>query len=83
MNAYSEIKDEVISLIKQSLNLHEVEVTEQSKIADLSEDSIQLFELLLTFERTYQTETAYEDIVRLHTVADIITYIERVKYSAV
>ncbi len=78
MKEYQDIKEEVIRLISDTLNIPSESVTETSAIADLSADSIQLFELLLAFERTYQVETSYDDIIGLRTVGDIILYIKRV-----
>ncbi len=72
------IKDEVIQLIANTLSISPQSITEASGIADLSADSIQLFELLLAFERTYRIETSYDDIMGLRTVGDIILYITRV-----
>lgn len=81
MKSYAEIKDEVVALIAQSLGMDAQTITEESGIADLSKDSIQLFELLLAFERVYDTKATYEDVVRLNTVRDIIEYVSKIKYS--
>lgn len=78
MKDYQDLREEVIRLISETLNISPDVITETSAIADLSADSIQLFELLLAFERTYQVETSYDDIVGLRTVGDIVLYIKRV-----
>lgn len=76
MKHREEIESEVRTLIASTLSLNDAEITVESIIADLSADSIQLFELLIAFEKFYGIETAYEDIVALRTVNDIIDYIQ-------
>jgi len=82
MKNYQQIKDEVIKIISDTLNISHMEISEKSSISDLSEDSIHLFGLLIAFEKTYGIETTYEDIVRLHSVGDIVEYVQRVKFTA-
>lgn len=81
MKSYAEIAGEVRSFIARALNMATEGVVEESVIADLSADSIQLFELLLAFEKEYEVETVYEDVVKLHTVRDVVEYVGRVKYG--
>lgn len=81
MKSYAEIAGEVQALIACALNISTERVLEESVIADLSADSIQLFELLLAFEKEYEVETAYDDVVKLHTVRDVVEYVGRVKYG--
>lgn len=81
MKDYQEIKEEVMGVVALTLNIAPDTISEESDITDLSEDSIQLFELLLAFEKKYEVATSYDDIAKLHTVGDIVRYVERVKYS--
>lgn len=81
MKTKDEILKEIREVIVGALNVNEDAITEDTKIADLSEDSIQLFELLLAFERKYATETTYEDVVKLHTVGDIVLHITNTFYA--
>jgi len=81
MKTYQEISEEVRKIIADALHCPVEQVTESSVIADLSADSIQLFELLLAFEKAYGIETSYDDVVKLHTVEDVVKYVKRVKYS--
>ena len=69
------IKGDAYALIAETLGISPEVITDESKINDLSEDSIKLFELLLAFEKRYQIKTSYEDIIRLVTVGDIISYL--------
>ena len=81
MKDYQEIKEEVISLIASTLSISEGGVREEATLADLTEDSIQLFEVLLAFEKKYDIETAYDDVVQLHTVGDVVHYVQKMMYS--
>jgi acyl carrier protein len=75
MKTRIEIFDEIQEVIATSLKIPQQTIADDTKIADLTEDSIQLFELLLSFEKKYQMETTYEDVVKLNTVGDIVTYV--------
>lgn len=81
MKTRDEILIEIKGIIATSLNIPIETITEDSRIEELSVDSIQLFELLLAFEKAYTIETTYEDVVQLHTVRDIVDYAERTVYK--
>jgi acyl carrier protein len=81
MKTLDAVREEAYAVIAEALNISAVTIRDDALVADLSADSIQLFELLLAFERFYEIETAYDDVVRLHTVGDIVEYIGRVKYG--
>lgn len=81
MKPREDIQNEVTDLIARTLNLDATTMTEADRINELSPDSIRLFGLLLAFESHYDIETAYDDIVVLNTVGDIVSYIAKVKYG--
>lgn len=81
MKSRDEVLDEVKTLIAETFALDPETLAPENKIAELSKDSIQLFELLLAFEKHYEMETTYDDVVRLHTIDDIVEYLMRVKYG--
>lgn len=76
-----EIRDEVITIIARVCAVPTAQIQETDQIDTLSADSIQLFELLLAFEKFYEIETAYDDVLALETVGDIIAYVRRVVYK--
>lgn len=80
MKSYREVYEEVNQLISQKLHLPQHNLTEATAVIDLTADSIQLFELLTTFEQHYRLETTYNEVVNLHTVGDIARYIAKHKY---
>jgi acyl carrier protein len=81
MKSENEIKVEVKNLIAEVIGIPSEEVSIEHKIEDLSDDSIQLFQLLVAFEKFYQTEASYEEVMKLETVGDIVSYVERVIYK--
>lgn len=66
----------MLQIIADVVNTPLEKITLQSKIEELTSDSIQLFELILAFEREFKAEADYTDLMAIETVADIITYLE-------
>lgn len=77
----SEISDEVYIVIAQICGMPKETIRETDLIDTLSADSIQLFELLLAFEKKYGIEAVYDDVLQLETVGDITSYVTRVVYK--
>lgn len=75
----NKIIEEAISLIGKVLGVSKESIKSSDKIIDLCKDSIQLFELIVAFENTFNIETTYKDLVNLETVQDIIDYLKRYK----
>jgi acyl carrier protein len=71
------IEEHVLSIIVDVLSVDPQNVQPDKKIADLTTDSIQLFELLLALERTFNSKAKYEDIVQIQTVQDIVDYLSK------
>ncbi len=68
----------VRALLAQSLDKAPHEVSMNMRIEDLSRDSIQLFEIIMLFEREFDAKVTYEDLVQIEHVCDIVDYVERV-----
>ncbi|MCB1112196.1 MAG: acyl carrier protein [Chlamydiales bacterium] len=70
-------KDEVIEIVVEQLGVDKADVTEEkSFVQDLDADSLDLTELIMTFEERFGCEIPQEDAEKLKTVGDVITYIE-------
>jgi acyl carrier protein len=67
---------EVIEIFSKQLNKPKEQINEQDTIADLADDSIQLFELLTAFENHYQLRASYADVINLETVLDVAKYVQ-------
>jgi len=76
-------QQEVIDIIVEQLGVDIADVTlEKSFVEDLNADSLDLTELIMTFEERFGFEISEEDAEKLKTVADVIDYIEKRKVSA-
>lgn len=77
------IQQEVIDIIVEQLGVDANDVTpEKSFVEDLNADSLDLTELIMTFEERFGFEISEEDAEKLKTVADVISYIEKRKVNA-
>ena len=77
------IQQEVIDIIVEQLGVDAADVSpEKSFVEDLNADSLDLTELIMTFEERFGFEISEEDAEKLKTVADVIDYIEKRKVNA-
>lgn len=77
------IQKEVIDIIVEQLGVDASEVTTaKSFVEDLNADSLDLTELIMTFEERFGFEISEEDAEKLKTVGDVVDYIEQRKVNA-
>ena len=77
------VQQEVIDIIVEQLGVDANDVApEKSFVEDLNADSLDLTELIMTFEERFGFEISEEDAEKLKTVSDVIDYIEKRKVSA-
>lgn len=77
------IQQEVIDIIVEQLGVDANDVApEKSFVEDLNADSLDLTELIMTFEERFGFEISEEDAEKLKTVSDVIDYIEKRKVNA-
>ena len=75
-------EQEVIDIVVEQLGVDKDEVTaEKSFVEDLNADSLDLTELIMTFEERFGCEISEEEAEKLKTVGDVISYIEARKAS--
>lgn len=71
------IEKEVIEVIVEQLGVDAADVTlEKSFVEDLNADSLDLTELIMTFEEKFGFEISEEDAEKLKTVKDVVDYIQ-------
>lgn len=71
---------EVIDIVVEQLGVDPADVTpEKSFVEDLNADSLDLTELIMTFEERFGVEIAEEDAQKLKTVGDVMQYITQLK----
>lgn len=74
------IEKEVIDIIVEQLGVDATDVTlKKSFVEDLNADSLDLTELIMTFEERFGFEISEEDAEKLKTVGDVVTYITKRK----
>ena len=71
------VEQEVVDIVVEQLGVDIKEVsTVKSFVEDLNADSLDLTELIMTFEERFAFEISEEDAEKLKTVGDVVTYIE-------
>ncbi|MBS7341233.1 MAG: acyl carrier protein [Bacillota bacterium] len=69
--------ERVKEIIEEQLNLDNVEITEETRFKeDLDVDSLDLFELVMSFEEEYGVEIPSEELESLTTVGAVIKYLQ-------
>ncbi len=72
------IEKDVIEVVVEQLGINATDVApEKSFVEDLNADSLDLTELIMTFEERFGFEISEEDAEKLKTVGDVITYIQK------
>ena len=73
----SEIKDKVIAIIVDKLNVDQAEVTNEASFTnDLGADSLDIVELIMEFEKSFNISIPDDQAEGIQTVGDAISYIE-------
>lgn len=74
------LEQEVIDIVVEQLGVDAQDVTpEKSFVEDLNADSLDLTELIMTFEERFGFEISEEEAEKLKTVGDVIKYIAKKK----
>ncbi len=70
--------DKVKELLAAQLNISKDKIQNDSKLVeDLGADSLDMVEMLMTLEDEFGVSISDEDALKLKTVADIVSYIEK------
>lgn len=71
------IEKEVIDIVIEQLGVDADDVNpDKSFVEDLNADSLDLTELIMTFEERFGFEISEEDAEKLKTIGDVISYIK-------
>ena len=72
------LDQDVIDIVVEQLGVDKDDVTPaKSFVEDLNADSLDLTELIMTFEEKFEIEISEEEAEKLKTVGDVIAYIQR------
>ena len=70
--------DRIIDIIREQLNIDDVEITEDTSFKDdLGVDSVDLLELVMAFEEEYSIELDPEELEGIQTVGDVMEFIKK------
>lgn len=76
------VDKEVIDIVVEQLGVDAKDVSlEKSFVEDLNADSLDLTELIMTFEERFGFEISEEEAESLKTVGDVVSYIKTKKAS--
>lgn len=73
----SEAEKKARSLIAKKLGLEDKNISNGDKIEEICRDSIQIFELVMEFEKELGKKIEYKDICEIETVGDIVLKMEK------
>ncbi len=75
-------EQEVIDIVVEQLGVDKDDVTlSKSFVEDLNADSLDLTELIMTFEERFGCEISEEEAEKLKSVGDVVAYIEKNKVA--
>lgn len=73
-------EQEVIDIVVEQLGVDKNDVSmEKSFVEDLNADSLDLTELIMTFEERFGIEISEEEAEKLKSVGDVVGYLEKAK----
>lgn len=73
-------EQEVVDIVVEQLGVDKDDVNlSKSFVEDLNADSLDLTELIMTFEERFACEISEEEAEKLKTVGDVVNYIEKNK----
>ena len=76
-------EQEVIDIVVEQLGVDKDDVTlAKSFVEDLNADSLDLTELIMTFEERFGCEISEEEAEKLKTVGDVVGYLDKRKSEA-
>lgn len=71
------VEQEVIDIVVEQLGVDKDDVNlDKSFVEDLNADSLDLTELIMTFEERFGCEISEEEAEKMRTVRDVVNYIE-------
>lgn len=73
-------EQEVVDIVVEQLGVDKDDVTlAKSFVEDLNADSLDLTELIMTFEERFGCEISEEEAEKLKTVGDVVAYLDKRK----
>ncbi len=74
------MQEKIIKLVAEKLNKKVEDIKLDSRLVeDLGADSLDVVELIMTFEDEFGVSLPDEEVEKMKTIKDVITYIEKIK----
>lgn len=74
------MEQKIIELIAEKLGKKKEQVTLKSNLVeDLGADSLDVVELVMTFEDEFGITLPDEEVAKMKTIQDVVTYIKKIK----
>lgn len=71
----AQLIDKIRAIISENTGIEKEKITLDLKIEDLCKDSIQIFSLIMAFEKAFAQKVEYEDLIHIETVRDILEFL--------
>ncbi len=68
--------EQVKEIVAEALGADMDTLTEETTFKSLGADSLDLFEMVMTFEEEFGKEIPTEELEKLQTIGDVVAYIE-------
>ena len=68
--------EQVKEIVADALGANVDTLTAETTFKSLGADSLDLFEMVMTFEEEFDKEIPTEDLEKLQTIGDVVAYIE-------
>ena len=72
MDVFAKVK----GLINDQLGVDEGEIAKETSFEDLDADSLDIVELVMSLEEEFNLEISDEQVEKIKTVGDVVSYIE-------
>ena len=70
--------EKVKEIVAEALGADAAELTEETSFQkDLGADSLDLFEMVMSFEEEFDKEIPTDDLTKLETIGDVVKYLEQ------
>ncbi len=70
--------EKVKEIVAEALGADAAELTEETSFQkDLGADSLDLFEMVMSFEEEFGKEIPTDDLTKLETIGDVVKYLEQ------
>lgn len=71
--------EKVKEIVAEGLGVEAAELTAETTFESLGADSLDLMEMVMSFEETFDVEIDTESVADLTTIGSVVTYIEGLK----